>query len=215
MTPIKAVISGDLVASSGKGAAAIDAAMAALAETAAKLSHLTESDTRFTRHRGDGWQIYVDLPGLALTSALAMATGLRCSGVGLETRQAVGFGRVETLPAATLGGAYGEAFELSGRALDQMAKGARLCLANRLVISDLHEALIALIDWQSGRWSREQAEAVHSVLLNETLSNAERAALLGITRQAFEARLSSAGYPALEPALTAFRAATWVEHADA
>jgi len=215
MRGIKAVISGDLIASSAKGGAAIDVAMASLAETAAHLSMLTESDTRFTRHRGDGWQIYVDLPGLALSCALAMATALRRSGTGLDTRQAIGFGRVERLPAETLGGAYGEAFELSGRALDQMAKGARLCLANRLIVTPWHAALIALIDWQSARWSKEQAEAVQARLLDAARPNAELAAGLGISRQAFEARLSSAGFPALEPALQAFQSADWTEHPDA
>ena len=198
MRDLKAVISGDLIASSVKGAAAIDAAMASLAETAADLSGLTESDTRFTRHRGDGWQIYVDVPGLALTCALAMAASLRRSGAGLDTRQAIGFGRVETLPPATLGGAFGEAFELSGRSLDQMPRGA----------------LIALIDWQSGRWSKEQAEAVLCRLLGARRPNADLAATLGITRQAFEARLSSAGFPALEPALHAFQSADWTEYPD-
>jgi len=214
MHSIKAVISGDLIASSAKGGAAIDAAMANLADTAARLSNLTESDTRFTRHRGDGWQIYVDIPGLALTCALAMTTALRRSGAGLDTRQAIGFGRVETLPAKALGGAYGEAFELSGRALDQMAKGVRLCLANRLIVTPLHEALIALIDWQSARWSKEQAEAVQGRLLDANRPNADLAATLGITRQAFEARLSSAGYSALEPALHAFQCADWTEYPD-
>lgn len=214
MRDLKAVISGDLIASSVKGAAAIDAAMASLAETAADLSGLTESDTRFTRHRGDGWQIYVDVPGLALTCALAMAASLRRSGAGLDTRQAIGFGRVETLPPATLGGAFGEAFELSGRSLDQMPRGARLCLANRLIVTPWHEALIALIDWQSGRWSKEQAEAVLCRLLGARRPNADLAATLGITRQAFEARLSSAGFPALEPALHAFQSADWTEYPD-
>lgn len=214
MRGIKAVISGDLIASSAKGGAVIDGAMATLADTAARLSALTESDTRFTRHRGDGWQIYVDVPGLALTCALAMTTALRRSGAGLDTRQAIGFGRVETLPPSALGGAFGPAFELSGRALDQMPRGARLCLANRLIVTPWHEALIALIDWQSARWSKEQAEAVLCRLLDEGRPNAELAAGLGITRQAFEARLSSAGFPALEPALNAFQSADWTEHPD-
>ncbi len=214
MRDIKAVISGDLIASSAKGGAVIDAAMVNLADTAARLSILTGSNTRFTRHRGDGWQIYVDIPGLALTCALAMTTALRRSGTGLDTRQAIGFGRVEILPPATLGGAFGEAFELSGRALDHMPRGARLCLENRLIVTPWHEALIALIDWQSARWSKEQAEAVQAMLLDGTLSNAEHAAKLGITRQAFEARLSSAGFPALEPALHAFQNVDWTEHPD-
>ena len=216
MQPLNAVITGDLVNSTRQGAAETDRAMGVLARMAKALSDMTGADTRFTRHRGDGWQIYLATPGLALRSALVMATGLRADGLGIETRQAIGVGRVDRLPdpAVGLGAALGAGFTISGQSLDAMAKADRLCLAtpNR---APFQQALIGLIAWQMGRWSREQAEAVNLALRHPSQPTLAMAAQLGITRQALEARLTSAGFRALSPALLAFEAHDWRVNADA
>ncbi len=45
----------------------------------------------FTRYRGDGWQVYLEDPGIALSSVLYICAGLRATGC-LESRIALGLG---------------------------------------------------------------------------------------------------------------------------
>src|SRR5690606_33341086 len=87
-----AILTGDLVGSTEKPVAALEQAMQALAETARGISAWTGADTRFTRYRGDGWQIYVAVPGLGLRAALTIIARLRAADAGLATRAAIGIG---------------------------------------------------------------------------------------------------------------------------
>ena len=88
-----AILTGDLVGSTEKPVRALERAMDALAEAARGISAWTGADTRFTRYRGDGWQMHVALPGLALRAALTAFARLRAADAGLATRAAIGIGR--------------------------------------------------------------------------------------------------------------------------
>ncbi len=215
MMHIKAVITGDLIGSTAKGADAIDKSMVAMANVANRLSNAAGAQTCFTRHRGDGWQIYLDLPGLCLRAALMIAAELRAQNTGLATRQSVGLGTVEPIISNNLSSAFGVAFEVSGSGLDHMDRNRRLLIGGRGIVTPMHEAIFALADWQSARWSREQAEAISIMLSDRQISFADGASTLGISRQAFQARLTTAGLAAWEEALLAFESDNWSEHPDA
>lgn len=159
----------------------------------------------FTRFRGDGWQMYLGFPGLALAGCLLVAARLRASGNRLATRISVGVATVERLGTADLSDAAGDAFVVSGQGLDQMNRGTRLAIGGRGFVPEWQMAVFDLIDWQTRRWSPPQAEAVALAICKETATLAELAAKLGITRQAFQARLQGAGFLALESLLNAFQ----------
>jgi hypothetical protein len=199
-----AVLTGDLIGSTGAGPNAVDHAMRALADAAAHLSQEAACDTRFTRFRGDGWQIYLDHPRHALRAALLMTAALRATEKGLATRISVGIGQITRLGDKGLSDASGDAFVISGHGLDLMPKSKRLVIAGGGVDAKWHTPIFDLVEWQSGRWSREQAEAVMLALGPDRPSFRDIAAGLGISRQALQARLSSAGYHALEEALHTF-----------
>lgn len=209
MQDVKAVITGDLIQSRRHRPEALDAAMSAIAQQADRISHQTGHDTCFTRHRGDGWQIYLDLPGHCLGAALQITTALRATGLGLATRQSIGVGRLTTQPSGSLAAAQGDAFEASGHGLDHMEKSRHMTIGGGSFVTPFHEAIIALADWHSARWSPQQAEAVRMMLETDGKTHADLAADLGITRQALQARLSGAGFAAWEPALLAFQSAHW------
>ncbi len=204
MEHIVAVLTGDLIGSTGAGPDAVDRAMRALADTAAQLSQEAESDTRFTRFRGDGWQVYLDHPRHALRAILLMTATMRAADNGLATRISVGIGQVTRLGTQGLSDASGEAFVISGHGLDQMPKSKRLTIAGGGGDAKWHSPIFDLVEWQSGKWSREQAEAVMLALGPDRPSYRDIAAALGISRQALQARLSSAGYYAVEAALHRF-----------
>jgi hypothetical protein len=202
-----AVLTGDLIGSTSAGPDAIDRAMHALANAARELSHETGQDTRFTRFRGDGWQIHLPHPRHALRACLMMIASLRASGHALATRISVGIGPVDRLGNTGLSEASGEAFVTSGHGLDMMPRSRRLIIAGGGADAKWHTSLFDLIEWLSRRWSREQAEAVMLSLGPDRPAHADIAQSLGISRQALQARLVSAGYHAFQEALNTFESA--------
>lgn len=205
MVNVVTIFTGDLVGSTKVGPQAVDAAMTVLQASAQTLSDWAGADTRFTRFRGDGWQIYLESPGLALRGALMLVARLRSADLGLSTRIAAGTGAVDRIGTSDLSDASGDAFVISGHALDAMPRNRRLVIEGRDHVPDWQAAIFQLVDWQADRWSPAQAQAVVSAL-NPALTQtwAETAQHLGITRQALQARLKGAGFDALEGCLRAF-----------
>ena len=164
--------------------------MATIGHTARRIG----PHTRFTRYRGDGWQIYLDDPGLGLWAKLLIAAELRAAR-GLESRIALGLGSAYGGSNDSLTSAGGSAFVASGRALDALQAPQRLTIG---VDSDhidvLHARLVALIDERVADWSSEQAEAMaYDLAPEQHLVQTEIAARLGVSRQAVAARLKAAG----------------------
>lgn len=195
MTQSAAVLTGDLIASTRAPEAEVTASMALIAQIAARIGQ----STRFTRYRGDGWQIYLDDPGRGLWAMLLIAASLRAEALP-ESRIALGLGAAHGGSADSLVTAGGEAFTASGRALDAMADPSRFALAGA-GIDRLHQRLIALLDDRALGWSREQAEVVALALEPEQQpTQAQMAARLKISRQAVAARLQAAGFANIKAA---------------
>lgn len=112
MRPIHAVLTGDLVASAESTPKSVDEAVHALQAAADQVRLWTGHDTHFSRFRGDGWQLYLDAPGLSLAAVISLVATLRARRTGLETRIAVGFGTINQLGDRRKGlaDASGEAF---------------------------------------------------------------------------------------------------------
>ena len=194
-----AVITGDLIASTSSSPEAVTEAMSLIEARAQEIG----PETRFTRHRGDGWQIYLQAPGIGLRTMVSFAADLTAAG-GLQSHMALGMGTASNLNGGTLSKASGSAFVASGRALDEMPKVRRMEIAGDRV-DDMHRCLVRYIDLQVQNWSREQAEASsHMLTLTVPARQVILAARLGITRQAFAARLAAAGYDLLDEATNAF-----------
>ena len=71
--PHAAVLTGDLIASTHADPTVTEHAVADLASAAADIAKWTDADTRFTRFRGDGWQIVLTAQTvLALRAAVYM-----------------------------------------------------------------------------------------------------------------------------------------------
>lgn len=195
-----AILTGDLVGSTEKPVVALERAMQTLADAARGISAWTGADARFTRFRGDGWQMHVALPGLALRAALAVFARLRAADAGLATRAAIGVGRIDRMGARTLADAHGTAFEFSGHALDRMPRTRRLTIDGEGV-TPLHRIVVDLLDERSARWSREQAEAMALHLAPDNPTLTDIAPRLGISPQAVNYRLAGAGGTAIRHAL--------------
>ncbi|MBS3980642.1 MAG: hypothetical protein KGZ77_12760 [Rhodobacteraceae bacterium] len=192
--PQIAVLTGDLVASTRQPADRVDAAMQALRQSAGQVAawQTPPCDTRFTRFRGDGWQIVLTDPGLALRAAVVLQATLGAR--GLESRMSIGIGPAETLGTTDLSDAAGRAFELSGQGLDKMADTSRIAIAGTSVTEA--DAMIAdLLGERMGRWTAAQAQAAALQLAapDRIITLAEVGKTLGISPQAVNDRVRGAG----------------------
>lgn len=199
-----AVLTGDLIGSTEAGPGALEDAMDILADAARDISAWTPgADTRFTRFRGDGWQMHVAEPGIALRAAIAVVARLRAVKLGLSTRAAIGIGGVDSLGTDSLADARGPAFEASGRALDAMGKSRTMAIDGEGVTA-LHRIVVDLLADRARHWTPEQAEATALYLHPQNPTLADIAPTLGITPQAVNYRLTGAGAPAIRRALKAW-----------
>ena len=197
-----AVITGDLVGSTRHPSDQIDAAMQAIEGAAADIAdwHSPSTDTRFTRFRGDGWQICLSDPRLSLRAAVVIQGRLIAR--GMESRISIGIGAADTLGTADLSDAAGRAFELSGHGLDQMGDTWRLAIDKDGI--QVEDQLIAdLLGERMGRWTAAQAEAAAMQLASpgriRTLF--EIGKQLKISPQAVNDRVRGAGCPVIASVL--------------
>ena len=201
---LSAVLTGDLIGSRDAPGGRVDAVLDALRAAARDFGRRHGTDLRFTRSRGDGWQVLVRDAGLALEAMLVLLARLRAADTGIATRVAVGIGSLTTIGTADLSDADGTAFVASGDALAAMTRRHDLVIAGEGV-GPTDVAIVALCEAQVRRWTAAQAEAAALALLDGDATQDDLARQLGVTRQAVQNRLAGAGVAALALAKEAFR----------
>lgn len=201
-----AVLTGDLVGSTRADPARVAHTMAILSGDMPEgiRWNWTGQDLRFTRFRGDGWQMLVP-PMWALRWSVVLLAMLRADRRALGSRIAIGIGPVVSTGSRDLSDASGPAFEISGRCLDAMHRDERLFLMgsddSAAEIGPAEQAAVVLIDERIGRWTPEQAEAAAHFLHPARPQAKEIAARLAISAQAVGYRLKGAGAKPLRDAL--------------
>lgn len=197
--PSAAVLTGDLIKSAALGRDGTDAAIACLSGAAEAFGAAHEFDPRFTRVRGDGWQMLCPDPARALRAALALTAFLRAS-TPARSRVAVGIGAAALPDAGGLEAGSGSAFERSGRALDDMPPRAIFALAAPDRPPEA-AALFRLAGAMADRWTQAQAEALGPLLADASLTQRAVASRIGTSPQALADRLSRSDYDDLTAAL--------------
>jgi len=158
--------------------------------------------------RGDSWQILLSKPVKALRLALFYRAMLRAKMEShrFDTRMAIALGRVDYIPGNRVSEGYGEAYQLSGIALETMPKAGNMSFV--FPGSELEKALnvvIQLIDSISSRWSDRQALAVTGALRGWKQEKiAETWWKKKITQQAVAQHLSRAGWYSVEKGMLFF-----------
>ncbi len=205
--PTIAVLTGDLIGSTDAGYDAVERAMTLIERTAEDIARWPGGiPARFTRYRGDGWQMVVAPPARALRAAILLAARLRAAPDVPPTRIAIGLGAAGSLGSGDLSDAHGAAFESSGRALEGLRRDMRLAVGGS-GLTPIHLAVVDLLEERLSRWTPEQAEASALALDPADPTQAEIAARLGISSQAVSYRLSGAGTAAIRRALQGWETA--------
>lgn len=155
--------------------------------------------------RGDGWQLLVSDVVRCLRIGLFFRACLRSAaerGRGLDTRVAIAVGQVDFVNERVSQG-DGEAYRVSGRALENMPRKQRLLLALPVEKeADALAVIIQLVDVLAQRWTGRQALAVRGALRGWTQEKIAQEWPKSISQQAVTKHLDGAQWPALEAALT-------------
>lgn len=184
--------------------------MATLAEAAKIIGEVIGHDLRFTRFRGDGWQVHLLNPRDFLWIAVYLNAILRSNPeTYLTSRMAIGLGTTNQLGPNGLSEASGSAFVSSGRGLDSMATGRTLAL-NGDGTDNIQRCALAFVDDRIAAWSPEQAQVVRLEMEpTESRTHADMARILNISRQAVSSRLQAAGGRLMMETLGAFYDHQW------
>lgn len=161
--------------------------------------------------RGDSVQFLLNKPAQSLRVALFFRAALKAaiSSFKADMRIAIGVGTIDFMPEVSKGGADGEAYRLSGPALDSMGskQTLRLALPQSWASTDNHEALkttVVLVGALAGRWSGKQALAVKGALLGYTQDEICKTWSSPVSRQAVAKNLDGGDWFAVERALQFF-----------
>jgi hypothetical protein len=194
VSPLAAVLTGDLVASTKRTADQIDAAMLSIRSAAAMIAawQTPHQDTRFTRYRGDGWQVVLAKPRYALRAAVVIQG--RLIALGMESRMFIGVGTIANPGTDSLADASGEAFERSGKGLDSLGDARKLGI-DKAGIRGEDQLIADLLAERMGRWTAAQAEAAALQLASpfRVVTLHEIGKTLNISPQAVNDRLRGAG----------------------
>lgn len=209
-----AVLTGDIIQSSRLSANELEGVRESLRDTVRQIKSWKRGLVKgqLSLFRGDSWQLLLADPAYALRAAVYLRARMIAAGLA-DTRVAVGIGSVDHLHSRDVTRSTGEAFSLSGSALDDMKDPARLALAVAdglsrpaglvAVVGQLCDALIS-------EWTQRQAEMVsHAIdpkgLIQEEIARAVEPA---ISRQQVSKALIGAHWPAIREAITEWECAT-------
>ncbi|SFC04178.1 hypothetical protein [Tropicimonas isoalkanivorans] len=194
-----AVLTGDIVESTAMPADRQEAVIVALQTASRDAADWQGADLRFTRQKGDGWQLVLTRPRLSLRLSLFLQSAVRALGKGLATRISIAEGEGAVPAGPDLNSATGPVFVASGRGLDALEGDVRFRHASGGPLA----AAVGLADHISQDWTPPQARAIHPMLTPfDPPRHSDVADHLGISRQAVSQALDAAGYGPLSTALT-------------
>ncbi len=169
-----------------------------------------EKKDNFKIYRGDSIQGIVRLPGKALLISLLLKTAINkleadenSTLIKANLKLAIGIGSFD-LMRDEISESNGEAFQLSGRTLDEMKPGSRKLMLKtpNIDINAEFGSSLALFDFIADRWSTASAEVVYYLL--QGLKEKEIAGILGISQSAVNQRKKAAGWEPISVLLKRF-----------
>jgi hypothetical protein len=210
-----AVLTGDIVKSSRLTSPQLASVRSTLVGAVESASHwkrgLVKGKPEF--YRGDAWQLLLAQPAMALRFGLFLRASLLAQGL-VDTRISIGLGAAASISARKISLSTGQAFVLSGHALDEMTRYSRLAVR----LPDTAGPLAAwlpvtahLCDALIRQWTRRQAELVCAALHPSAPSHEAIALSLKrpVSKQTVTKSLDGANWYVLREALQLFERAPW------
>ena len=152
--------------------------------------------------RGDSWQLLVQKPELALSIALFYRAYLRAKMQldSLNERMAISVGTVDLVESSF---GIGDAYKISGKALDKKGKRKIKFVSDIILNADVIDLIILNSDFISSRWTSKQCKIVLLALQN--LDQKAIATKLRITQSAVSQQMDAAGWIVVAENLVYFK----------
>ncbi|MBT8295824.1 MAG: SatD family protein [Gramella sp.] len=219
-----AVISADLLASSDYPKELMEKVLVTLNREFEALNRNSEFDSGFKIFRGDSFQGVIHDPSQALLIALQFKTAINKLHIKqsdtnkafrkeADLRMAIGVGTYDFKRDSILE-SNGEAFQFSGRTLDELKKENRklkLKTAKNNINEEFNTSLL-LFDTLADKWSTASAEVVYFLL--KGYKETEVASELDISQSAVNQRKKAAGWDAIEALLDRYQKVISINFSD-
>lgn len=197
--PTYAVLTGDIVKSTDIPSEALHLLFQEMKESVIAFGRLHRDSVigKLAVMQGDRWQILLSRPSLAERLMAYMEAVARKH--GQITRIALAFGTVDRMDSKHITESTGEAFTLSGHALNELERPIykkQYWRIEGLRVSSHRKILIQILGNIASSWTQPQAEAVLLVL--QGLTTDQALAKLSIKQPAFAKRLSAAQWTYFE-----------------
>lgn len=209
---MKAVISADLINSTTYQKGILNKVLDRLKTEFNIISEHQEAV--FDLYRGDSFQAVISDPASSFRIILQLKTAINsihseknknrnAFGITADFRAAIGIGTIN-LERKSISESNGEAFQLSGRTLDDMKKGPHklLLMSPDENVNQEFATSFLLFDQLADRWSTASAEVIYYTLQNK--KEKEIAEKLGISQSAVNQRKKASGWEAIEVLLNRF-----------
>ncbi|HVS77489.1 MAG TPA: hypothetical protein VHE11_11180, partial [Steroidobacteraceae bacterium] len=211
-----AVLTGDIIGSSSLSATQLGRTRALVLKGAQKF-HSRSRPTVLGEpefFRGDAWQLLLGEPARALRVALYIRA-LLSARLGVDTRISIGIGTAEAIDRSRTSLSTGEAFTLSGHALDEITGYFELtgALPDRAgALADWFPAILHLCSGLMRGWTRRQAEIVALALQSDNPTHERIAGSLRppVSKQTVSDSLAGAGWRSLLEAIRVFERTDWL-----
>jgi len=209
-----AVLSADLLASSNYPKKLLEKVILTLNSEFKDLGKISDQNSGFEIFRGDSFQGVLHSPLKALHIAIQLKTAInrlyldenetrKAFKISADLRLAIGIGTYD-FKRDSIMESNGQAFQFSGRTLDEMKKENRklqLKTPNENINSEFDTSLL-LFDTISDKWSTASAEVIYFLLKN--FKETDIAIELGISQSAVNQRKKAAGWDAINSLLSRY-----------
>jgi len=210
-----AVLTGDIVSSRRLSAERLEGTRRLIAEGAARFRRWRPHAVSGAPEvfRGDAWQLLLREPRWALRVGLLLRAQL-LAGNDVRTRVSIGIGGVDVIDRRRVSLSTGEAFTLSGHALDQITGYFDLTGALPGRAAPLAAWFTAMLHLCSGLvrpWTRRQAEIVSLALLADNPTHESIAGALRprVSKQSVSESLAAARWRPLLEGIRVFEESDW------
>ncbi|AFH49476.1 Hypothetical protein IALB_1769 [Ignavibacterium album JCM 16511] len=152
--------------------------------------------------RGDSWQIVLKKPELALSIILFYRAYIRAymKLSSMDARMAISLGRIDFVKKHF---GVGEAYKISGEAIDIKGKRRFKFIYNEKETSELLDLLVENSDFISSRWTVRQCEVI--LLAMKGFNQLQISKKLKVTQQAVSQQLDSAGWSVIAKNIAYFQ----------
>lgn len=210
-----AVLTGDIIKSSRLAANEMELVRANLTGAVNRARRwkrgLVQGQPEF--FRGDAWQLLLTDPALALRVSVHLRASLLATGLA-DTRVAIGLGEVSENSSKRVSLSTGQAFVLSGKALDKMTRYSKMTIEvpqSAGPLSDWLRVVGHLCDSLIGQWTMRQAELVRAAVHRKEPDSERIGQSLkpAVSKQAVAKGLSGANWYVLREAIRLFEETSW------